>query len=496
MNIPTAEKLSDLEKGPEPHPVSSLQDSTGTGTGPSPIIHVKAFEEGDPENPHNFPLSRKLYHTIVLVLFCFTCSMSSAMYTPALGDIEEKYNVTREVALMSTGVLLMGFIIGPIIWSAVNEAFGRWYSWTIGFFLFQLFQIPTGVDPNFRTLLVGRFFQGLFGVSTLVTFGASMSDIWGYKTRGFSAAIAVFSIFAAPALGPFIGSLLVEFAGFGYISWLVMMLGAILLVLNMFVKETAAPVIFHRKAIRMRKEGLNARAPIEEVPPTLMNLATKYCIRPFIMLVEDKALAFLCVYAGISYGLLYTILIALPVTFAEYRHFSFIPTYLPSIAVLVGVVITSLHLCVTNGAYIRAAEKAGVLMLPDQRLKPMMCGAIFLPIGLFIFGWTAPFTNVHWMGPIVGAAIVGYATSIIFIAAIMYMIESYGHFASSAFAANAIIRSMVAVLFLLVFSRMVEAMTLQGAFSFFGGISILIAPGPFILFKYGKVWRSLSKWTP
>ncbi|ANB12007.1 Tpo1p [Sugiyamaella lignohabitans] len=456
---------------------------------------LTAFERGDPDDPHNYPIWRKVCHSLVLVCMCFITAMSSAMYTPALVDIETKYNISRELALLSTGMVLVGYSFGPIIWSGVNEAFGRWYAWTVGFAIFLLFQIPTGLDPNFQTLLIGRFFQGFFGVSTLVTFGGAMSDVWDYSTRSYAAAAAVFAIFAAPALGPVISSFFIKWVSFGWISWIIIILGGVVLTLDiLFIKETFPPVLLRNKAVKLRKEGHNVCAPLEAIPPTLKNLTTKYAIRPFIMLVEDKALGFLCVYAGISYGLLYTVLAALPVTFSTYRKFSFIPTYLPSISLLVGVAMTSTFISATNRNYVRALKMSGAMVLPDQRLKPMMLAAPLLPVGLFIFAWTAPFRHVHWIAPVIGSAIVGFSTSTIFISSISYMIESYKQYATSAFALNAIIRSLVAVLLLLVFSRMVEAMTLQGTFSFFGGVAILIAPGPFILHRNGDKWRKASKW--
>jgi hypothetical protein len=43
---------------------------------------------------------------------------------------------------------------------------------------------------------------------------------------------------------------------------------------------------------------------------------------------------------------------------------------------------------------------------PEYRLPLMMIGAILIPIGLFIYAWTAE-KRVHYMAPIVGTALVG-----------------------------------------------------------------------------------------
>lgn len=52
------------------------------------------------------------------------------------------------------------------------------------------------------------------------------------------------------------------------------------------------------------------------------------------------------------------------------------------------------------------AEKEGQGMKPEYRLIVLPLGAIILPIGFFIYGWTAQY-HVHWIVPIIGTAIIG-----------------------------------------------------------------------------------------
>lgn len=40
-------------------------------------------------------------------------------------------------------------------------------------------------------------------------------------------------------------------------------------------------------------------------------------------------------------------------------------------------------------------------MKPEYRLKPLPLGAILLPAGFFLYGWTAQY-KVHWIVPILG----------------------------------------------------------------------------------------------
>lgn len=51
---------------------------------------------------------------------------------------------------------------------------------------------------------------------------------------------------------------------------------------------------------------------------------------------------------------------------------------------------------------------------PEYRLPIMLIGAVLVPVGLFLYGWSAE-KKLHWMAPIVGTAILGAALMIIFV---------------------------------------------------------------------------------
>ena len=51
------------------------------------------------------------------------------------------------------------------------------------------------------------------------------------------------------------------------------------------------------------------------------------------------------------------------------------------------------------------AAKTGV-MKPEYRLPLLLPGAVFIPVGIFIYGWTAE-KHVFWFVPILGTAFLG-----------------------------------------------------------------------------------------
>ena len=52
---------------------------------------------------------------------------------------------------------------------------------------------------------------------------------------------------------------------------------------------------------------------------------------------------------------------------------------------------------------------------PEDRLKVLPVGAIFLPAGFFIYGWTAQY-HVHWIVPILSHVLIGFGNIVIFMA--------------------------------------------------------------------------------
>jgi hypothetical protein len=61
-----------------------------------------------------------------------------------------------------------------------------------------------------------------------------------------------------------------------------------------------------------------------------------------------------------------------------------------------------LRLVRNNG--LAEGEKGG--SEPEYRLPPAIMGAVLIPIGMFIFGWTS-YRSVHWIVPIIGSVIFG-----------------------------------------------------------------------------------------
>lgn len=76
---------------------------------------------------------------------------------------------------------------------------------------------------------------------------------------------------------------------------------------------------------------------------------------------------------------------------------------LPFVGFVVALVPTvGLYFAYQKYSVIPKFQRTGVLV-PESRLLVALVGSAFIPVALFIFGWSAG--RGHWMGPIVGASL-------------------------------------------------------------------------------------------
>ena len=117
--------------------------------------------------------------------------------------------------------------------------------------------------------------------------------------------------------------------------------------------------------------------------------------------------------------------------------------------------------------------------MPDQQ------SALLMPVGLFLYGWTAE-KHVHWIAPIIGTAIVGLGLLATFMPIQTYLVDAFTIYAASAIAANTVFRSLMGALLPLAGRKMYETLGLGWGNSLLGFIALAMSPMAWIFFKYGE----------
>jgi DHA1 family multidrug resistance protein-like MFS transporter len=90
--------------------------------------------------------------------------------------------------------------------------------------------------------------------------------------------------------------------------------------------------------------------------------------------------------------------------------------------------------------------KAGGNLAPEVRLEIGLIGSIFIPTSLLIFGFTSK-ASIHWIFPVVGAALYVPGLYLAFQSILMYITMAYPTHAASVLAGNSFFRSAIASVF-------------------------------------------------
>lgn len=129
---------------------------------------------------------------------------------------------------------------------------------------------------------------------------------------------------------------------------------------------------------------------------------------------------------------------------------------------------------------------------PEASISVVCIAAALIPIGELWFAWSCYPTTIHWSISIAAGIPFGAGNAAVFIYASNYLVHSYGIYAASAMAGNAVIRSILGATLPLAGPSMYRALGPNWAGTVLGLLEVLIIPIPVIFYKYGYKIREKS----
>ncbi|KAI9761602.1 MAG: Citrinin biosynthesis cluster MFS transporter mrr1 [Candelina submexicana] len=453
----------------------------------------------DPENPMNFTKRRKWIITITMSGLTFCITFASSVFSTATVATAKKFGVSNEVMILGTSIFVLGFAVGPLAWGPLSELYGRTLPLYLGFVVFIIMQIPVAVAQNIETIMLCRFIGGAFGSAPLAVVGGALADFWDPVDRGVAVCIFAAATFIGPVAGPIMGGFITKsYLGWRWTAYITLIMGSFFCSIALLViPETYAPVLLQRRAKKIRFEtknwAIHARADENQVD--FHNIAVRYLLRPFTMLVLEPILVLVTIYLALIYGILYLFFEAYPISFQEERKWNEGVGALPFISILIGVVLGGTVIAIiTKTRFARKMKKHGKVV-PEERLPPMIIGAAVLPIGLFWFAWTSN-PNIHWAPQVIAGVPIGMGILMIFLQGLNYLIDVYMMHANSAIAANTFLRSFAGAGFPLFATAMYRTLGVAWATSLLAFLSLAMFPIPVLFFIYGKKIRAMSRFSP
>ncbi|KAJ0384338.1 hypothetical protein COL922a_008584 [Colletotrichum nupharicola] len=193
------------------------------------------------------------------------------------------------------------------------------------------------------------------------------------------------------------------------------------------------------------------------------------------------------------FGLMYIFFLAYPMSFANERHWDSTSAGLPLLSILLGTLIGGALIILTVNTNLSPDPKAD--RPQENRLLLMMLGSVCLPVGMFWFAATSSPETIATQQIIAGVPI-GMGIILINMQGMNYIVDCYGPFSNSAISANTFMRSLFASGFPVFATSLYSSIGVARATSFLGLFGVVLAPIPFLFFKYGEDIRSRSKWAP
>ena len=215
-----------------------------------------------------------------------------------------QFGVIQEVAVLGLTLYVLGFAFGPILWAPLSELQGRRLPLVVSMFGFSIFSIATATAKDLQTVMLTRFFAGVFGSCPLAVVAAVFSDMFGNRTRGLAVTVFSMTVFTGPLFAPFIGGFIVmnPSLGWRWTAYIPSFMGFLAFGLDLlFLNETYPPIVLVNKASELRRRTLNwgIHAKQEEIEVDFRELVTKNFSRPLRLLISEPIVLLIVGYSSI-----------------------------------------------------------------------------------------------------------------------------------------------------------------------------------------------------
>ncbi|PVH87147.1 MFS general substrate transporter [Cadophora sp. DSE1049] len=443
----------------------------------------------DPQNPLNWTTSKKVTNITILSLITFLSPLTSTMIAPSTQSVMTTFASTSStLASFITSSYLLGYAFGPLVLAPLSEIHGRLPIYHVCNVIFLIFNIACAVAPNLGALIVFRLFAGIAG-SCPVTIGAgTIADIVVREKRGGAMAAWMLGPLFGPCMGPLAGGYLTEATSWRWSFWVSAIAGGFLTILTfLFMSESYPPILLAKKTAHLLKTTSNPNL-VSSLQSALSPsaLLKRSILRPLKLLFLSPIVFLLSLYTAIVYSYLYLCFTTFPTIFEAQYGFSQGTAGLVYLGIgvgsFVGIAVGGL---MSDRVVVILVRRYGGEPRPEYRLPTMMVGGFVVPIGLFMYGWTAE-EKTHWILPIIGTALLGAGMVITYLASSTYLIDAYTSHAASVTAASTVFRSLLGALLPLAGRSMYAALGVGWGTSVLAFISVALLPLPFVFYGFGR----------
>ena len=192
-------------------------------------------------------------------------------------------------------------------------------------------------------------------------------------------------------------------------------------------------------------------------------------------------------------GILYLCFVAYPIVFTGIRGWTIAMSGLAFVGIGIGSMSTIVFEPLIRRLINSHKRDPTTGDPPPEAMMSIVCiAACLTPIGQLWFAWTCVPKSIHWAAPIAAGIPFGAGNTAIFIYSSNYLVYSYGIYAASAMAGNAVVRSLLGGTLPLAGPALYSRIGANWAGTLLGLLEVLILPIPFIFYRYGAKIREKS----
>jgi MFS family permease len=230
--------------------------------------------------------------------------------------------------------------------------------------------------------------------------------------------------------------------------------------------------------------------------PTLSKKIRASFLRPLELLVTRPIILVMSFLMACNFGTYCLVLSTFANIWTERYHQSETASGLHYISIGVGSTIaTQVGGPLTDRIWAHLRSKAKGEVVPEYRVPMLVPGALMMPIGLFIYGWSAD-QRLLWIVTDIGAAIFSGGVMMTSNSIVAYLIDEFGEHAASANAASRMLCNVMGFAFPLFAPQLYSSLGYGWGNTLLGFLFVGIGlPFPFVIWYWGANLRAIGRTT-
>jgi MFS family permease len=442
--------------------------------------------------------------------------MTGSIYFPALDQIGADLGVSDSAmsVTVTTYLILQG--VAPMMIAGFSNTAGRRPAYILCFTIYIVANLALSLQSNYVALLILRMVQSAGSSGTVALANGLVGDLVTSSERGEYIVFSSLGSLLGPTVSPVIGGLLSQYLDWHWIFWFLLILSGVFFVpFFLFFPETSRKVVGDGSipppwtswnladAIR-HKNRAKIGITVDEEKQAALHAKVRISIpNPLSTLVifGNLEAALVLIAIGFSMACFYAICTGAASVFSEVYGYDEIHIGLVFLAIGGGSIISAF----TTGKmvdwnYARHARRNGfpiaknrttdLAEFPIERARVEM-GLPCLLLGVLTvvgYGWVINYST-SIAGPVIMLFLLGYALIAGFQCLNVLMVDLYPTQATSASAANNLVRCLLGAASSAAILPMSDAMGEGWAYTTLALMFMLSCGGLLAIMKYGPQWR-------